>query len=498
MTIKDLAKSPGESAKTSQKDARYYINSAITILLMFGFQFLPTFGPVTHQGMCALGIFLGLLWAWSFVDFIWPSLLGIAAVGLSGFMTIDQAFSAAFGNTTTIMICAVFVLAAFLTSTGVCRTIAYWFVSRKSCKGRPYLIIFFLFTAMYILGGTAGTNATYIVGWAIAYEIAEMANYEHKDKLPAILVVGTVVSAALGATMFSFRAFAVIVLNTSKQILGLDVSLVGWFVPSFLASFSALVLLVLAIKFVIRPDVSALTGETDVFANFRGTKLSKEEKIGIGALVFVIICAALPSFLPAGTPLRVFMSKFSIGPIIMITLAALYLVRVNGKPLIDYQKHIKNGIDWNTIIMLASSFPVASMMQNADSGVTALINSALLGLLGGYDAFALGVIFMLFTIVMTQVAHNMVLVIVLAPIICNLSTTMGFDAMPLLVMLAFAANTGLMTPGASVMGAMIYANPWVSAKRAFAYTGLAVAIMAVTICLIGLPVGMMMNLGIPV
>lgn len=468
---------------------------------MFVFPLLPPMGPLTEMGMKALGIFLGLLWAWTFVDFVWPSLLGMVAVGLSGFMTIDQAFTAGFGNTTTIMIAIVFILAGFLTTTGITKTIAYWFVSRKVCIGKPYMFLFLLMTAMYIVGGCAGTVATFVVGWAIIYEIAAITGYKRRDPFIAVLLVGTVFSALLGSTVWTFRPFAVMALNTSKKILGLDCSFIGWFIPSFCASYAALVLYVLAIKFIFRPDVSKLEGEDDIFAGFRSQiQVTGEQKLGAAVVIAVILLASIPSFLPAGNPVKAFLAQFSIGPIIAMILAAVYVIKkADGSHIFDYPGIIGSGVDWKTIVMLASSFPVAAMIQSPDSGVSKLINDFLQSLLGGYSPFVISCIFVLFTILMTQVAHNLIMMIVLAPILCNLSATMGFDPMPALMMLAFAANSGFATPGASIMGAMIFSNrEWISVGQAFKYTWLAVGVIAITMCLLGVPIASAMHVGIPV
>ena len=66
--------------KKRNLDALYIINSIITILLLFGFGHLPAPDPITPMGMQILGVFLGLLWGWTTVDMIWPSILGLIAL----------------------------------------------------------------------------------------------------------------------------------------------------------------------------------------------------------------------------------------------------------------------------------------------------------------------------------------------------------------------------------------------------------------------------------
>lgn len=106
-------------ASGKRKDVIYYVHVAIILFLMFGFPQLGPYGPLSEMGMHALGIFISLLWAWTFVDFIWPSILAMVAVGLTGFMTIDESFASGFGNATTLNIMFIFGLAAFMTASGL-------------------------------------------------------------------------------------------------------------------------------------------------------------------------------------------------------------------------------------------------------------------------------------------------------------------------------------------------------------------------------------------
>lgn len=57
----------------SNKDVKYYVNSAICLALMLGFGYLPPLAPITPLGMQILGIFLGMVYGWIFVGIPWPA-----------------------------------------------------------------------------------------------------------------------------------------------------------------------------------------------------------------------------------------------------------------------------------------------------------------------------------------------------------------------------------------------------------------------------------------
>ena len=59
------------STETAKKGSvMEYVNIAIVVLLMFGFGYLPPFGPLTQYGMALVGIFLGLLFGWPLANII--------------------------------------------------------------------------------------------------------------------------------------------------------------------------------------------------------------------------------------------------------------------------------------------------------------------------------------------------------------------------------------------------------------------------------------------
>lgn len=90
-----------ESVKSNKMN--YYIHSLITLLIMFGFGYLPAAAPLTPLGMNLIGIFLGLLYGWIFVDIVWPSMAGLLAMMLIGGMAPKALLNASFGDPIVVM-----------------------------------------------------------------------------------------------------------------------------------------------------------------------------------------------------------------------------------------------------------------------------------------------------------------------------------------------------------------------------------------------------------
>ena len=80
-----------------KREKMFLIHSLIGVGIMVFFRFLPLNLPeVTSIGMEVLGIFIGTLYLWTFVDPLWGSLMSIAMVGLSNYMPMAGLLKEAF------------------------------------------------------------------------------------------------------------------------------------------------------------------------------------------------------------------------------------------------------------------------------------------------------------------------------------------------------------------------------------------------------------------
>ena len=59
-------------AKLAKKNPMYYIHSAIGLLIVVAFFFMEPIKPITPIGMKVLGIFISMIYLWSFVEFFGP------------------------------------------------------------------------------------------------------------------------------------------------------------------------------------------------------------------------------------------------------------------------------------------------------------------------------------------------------------------------------------------------------------------------------------------
>lgn len=124
--------------KTDTKTWKPFIHVVIILALMFGFRYLPPIGIITPLGMQTLGIFIGVIYGWSTMGMIWPSLLGLFALSLLPGSTAITTFKTGMGDRVTVAIFFLLLFGELLNKVGLSKFIADWCVSRRFVQGKPY------------------------------------------------------------------------------------------------------------------------------------------------------------------------------------------------------------------------------------------------------------------------------------------------------------------------------------------------------------------------
>ena len=101
-------------------------------------------------------------------------------------------------------------------------------------------------------------------------------------------------------------------------------------------------------------------------------------------------------------------------------------------------------IDWQVILLLAGIIPLGIALQK--TGGATLVADLLLDVLGPYGPLATLAAIYLMTSVLTEFMSNNASAVLVVPIALATAESMGVDAKPLLIAVAFAASTSFATP----------------------------------------------------
>jgi di/tricarboxylate transporter len=111
-------------------------------------------------------------------------------------------------------------------------------------------------------------------------------------------------------------------------------------------------------------------------------------------------------------------------------------------------------IDWRVIVLLAGVLPLGVALQN--QGAADWLAQHAFGLLQGFGPVVLlGAIYLL-TALLTEVMSNNAAAVLVVPVAISTADSLGVDARPFLVAVAFAASTSFATPVGYQTNAMAY------------------------------------------
>lgn len=460
----------------------YYVKCIIVFLITFGIGFLPPVGSLTPMGMKAIGIFCGVLFGWAMVDMLWPSLLGIFAVGLSGYMTIPQSLACAFSDNITLQTLFILIFVGYLEVSGCSSYIARWIITRKCAVGRPWLLSLLILLSGFVLSMfTMGISAI-LIAWAIFYEICALLNMTKSDKWTTVMLWGIVFSGLAGAICLPYQIMSVIFIGATEQSANISINTLEYSSFRITASFFLIVLYWLVCKYLIKPDVTKIIAAGDVFKDMRERKITYDEKIGIIVFFVFLFVLVFIANLPKGLPFIGFLKSLGLlGTIVLlIILLSIFRITRNGveESIMHFNKLTKK-INWTTVLLVGGIAPMSKLLESPEAGIFQSILAILTPLTDilGSTGFVVAVALLLFLV--TQISHNIVLARLVIPLVIPLGMSLDIPPLLMLSSIILPLQMAFCTPGASANVALIWGNQQWIAKESIIRISMICALLVI-------------------
>ena len=471
---------------SNKKTAKYYIFSAIGIAIMLFFGYLPPFGTVTELGMKVLGIFIGAIWCFSTVGCFWPALLALILFGTSGLYEggVTATFAAAFGSDTWLFVLFVLAFAAMINNSGASKVIANNMASWKFTKGKPYAVSWVLLTIAYVVGALISVTPGIVITWAILYVMCEGYGYKPHDKYPTLMVIAITFAALMGQAALPFKAAPIMYMNAlTKATEGaVTVSYAQFALVAIPMTYLAGISPLLAMKFIFRPDVSLIKNSDFVFTSDE-TKFNSEQKIFMLFLAAFFVLLFLPGiFTQAGGFIAWLKTIGNTAICVLLLIIAGFVMKKNGTSFVNLAKTFKDGIPWETMMILAFAVVATSAMTNANCGIKDQIAAWLTPLFGEGTGMGLFIfLVILLSAVITNFIGNLIVGLMFVPIIVAFATSAGISQ-NLVVAIAVTTNMSLFLPSASPLAALLHSNTeWCSSNDIYKYSW-PIVIVGVLVC----------------
>lgn len=428
------------------------VHYAIGLGFMFGFPtLLDPIEPITEVGMWILAIFVGMVYLWSTVNSIWPSILGLLLVSLSGYASMGEVIAGAFGTPIIVLIMLSFVYFGAIDYYGCTQYIARWFLTRKVIAGRPYVFLLIFFLCSFILSGLTDTIAPMFILWPIATGFMKAFGIGREEKLWPAIIFGVYLAATLGQPMFPFKGSALAIVGTFQTATGLTIPVGPYVIYNIIMSLLMILIFILLLRFVFRTDVSKLKAiSPEIFEQDPLPPMDTRQKVYLLSIVFLIVALMLPSFLSPESPITQFFNAIGTMGVFMILVIFLMVVHWQGEPLLKFSDVARNSFSWDVYFLVAAALYVANAVSSDSTGIKEWLMQVLQPLLGDKPTWLFIGILLLFILITTNFANNAGMAIVLLPIIAAFADQYpDVGLIPIYVSIVMLAHFALLTPAAS-------------------------------------------------
>ena len=471
------------SKKAVDKKTMHFI---IAIALDIAISVLvPAVNGLTPVGVRAIGAAVATVYLWTFVATDWTSILSVLLFAVAGVMPFEKLLTT--GVTPVLLIITMSAITIPLSRTGFIARVINWFITRKMVKGRPWLFFALYFAAIYIIGCFLDVAAACLIALPVAKEICKELGYEDDSKFATVMYLGIIWYSMWGyaATPIA-HTVSIIVMQLVETYTGVAVSMLDYMLVGIPGTIVLGILSFLVFRFIVRPDVSKFIHyDPEKRSKAFGSKLSRGERNAVIVFVLIVVAFLFPDIFKNIFPeAAAFVSGLTINAPAVAGIAVMYILKdENNERLLDFSKSVHQ-IPWGAALLVMGMFVVAPCLTADSTGIKTWFANILSPITNDMTTWVLlalvvAVFCTVFTNFMSCNAIANIAFSLVAPIAVALAPVVNVYALALVV--AIAANVGIMTPAASAASAVVLGSG-ASTKYAMKYGAIMIPV-GVVVCL---------------
>ncbi len=453
--------SPGK-----KKRDLYYVHVAIGLAITAILWFMPPIEPITPIGMKCAGAFLGMVYLWSMCGTLWPSILGLLLLGLSGYAGEGYAgfkatMAGSLGSDTVVLTLLAMVLFGGMDEAGCTRYIAHWFVTRKIITGRPYVFLAIFFICVYVLSTLVSPITALIILWPISIRIMDTVKIERCEKIWPFFFVGMFTFATLGQPFFPFLGAQLVVTSAFESMTQGAYPIIANALPymllNLIMTFLIGVVYLLALKFIVRLDMSKLKAidAEQIARDEQMPPMNLVQKAYLLMVPLYLLMLLLPSFAP-NLPGVKYLSNLGPLGVTFVWVVVFTVIRIGGKELLDFKEVAYRQFNWGIYFMIAAAVYGANTLSNPITGVPEFLLQTLNPILGGRSEMTFVAIMFVVAIILTNFANNAAMAVILMPVVLTFSGQMGINPLPVAMGVCMMVFVAMLTPAASPHASMMH------------------------------------------
>lgn len=457
------------SNKTTKKFIFFVIG--IVIILACGLLLPVTEGGLTEGGRWCFGIFLSTVFLWITCDIGWPTLLAMSLIPMTGIYSAAQIFQISIGSTSVLFSATVTMFNLALTQCGVTERIAYWFLTRKSAKGKPWNFMFLFFLSALVIGYFMDCVPVTIIYIGLIDAIHKALGMEKGTSFGKALAFGSLVIIQCGYMGSPVAHVApLLMIGVIESTTGIAVSVPKYLMIGIPLTLIVLVLTYLVIRFVMRPDVSALANYDAEAERAKLKPLGKDAKIILVVFALTVACWLFPDLLGGVFPgVAAFLTKISINIPPLLGIVALCLIKSSegDRPILNFSEACKN-CSWDVLIFIGGVLMFSGVVGNDATGIKAFLVGLVSPVSTVLPPFALAAAGLLFGVIVTSFMSNIVTQTIVYTVVGTLfiaNPGFGMSAVAYGVLTTMLCNLAILTPAGTPAAAFIYRSGYMNTSE---------------------------------
>ena len=464
---------------------------AVSLALMMFFRFLPPFSGMTASGMQVLGIFAGTLVLWLTTAIDWPSVVCLVALMFVPELKVNSILQASVGNATFSFLLFTFACTYAVSKTSFVKRCAVAFITNGIAKKGSWWFVTFYALSILVIGMFMSPSVLFVIYLPIHETICNELRISKDDKLANMLMMINLFCCAIACGMTPIaHVFPIMALGFFESAADHAIPYASYMMAAVPVGLICFVIMMILFRFIMKPDMRPLKDVNLEKLREDIKPLTKREKMIIGIFFTVVAMWVLPDLLKTRIPFFAWLSAKGTTFPPMLGCSAMFLLSVDGEPLLTFKDAMNKGVQWGSLFMAAATLGIGSAMTNEAIGLTAWLSSAIEPVLAGLTPTMIILVFVVWAFVMTNICSNMVTVTVVTAIAIPVCLGSGgsLSAAAMASMIGMAASYAYVLPPAHPNVAVAIGSGWASTSQIVKYgAALMAAAIAVTV-LAGYPI----------
>lgn len=478
------------------KNVKRTVSLILAAFTLIVFYLLPGNEGLSHQALCAIGIFFSSLIMWIGVSIDWPSLISMFLIGLLPAYGFSKMFTGSFGNSTVMFLMFTFMVVYPLSQTNFVRRVTVAFITNKIAKRGPWAFITFLFVAVTVLGLFISPSVLFVAFMPFLEDIYKVLEIKKGGKTGNMMMMGTAFCISLSSGMTPIgHVWPTLAMGYYTSAFGTPINQFQYMAFGVPTGAILVALLILVFKFIYKPDDINDIDPSKAEA-LKGTfpKADLREKIIIATLVLVVFLWISPSLLKDVIPgYYDLINGMSTAMPPMLGCIILFLCRVDGKQILDFKEVTTKGVMWGSVLMTAAATIVGATLTNADLGISTWLSTVMAPVANNLSTGLLVLFFVAWAVIETNFSSNIVTTTVVSSIAIAVFSALpeGTVCIPAAVcLIGFCAGICNMTPaGQSTINTVAIGSGWTDSKSMFVWGAVFAVLAIICITFVGYNLG---------